>query len=424
MCSSMCWMLQAWMPPFWALIGGLLPVLRFGVFSWGESYWGGAPAAIGGALVLGALPRILRTQRVRDALLLALGVGMLANSRPYEGFLLCLPVAAVLIRWALGKYKRKPVRTVFLRRVVLPASCSLLLLGAITTYYFWRVTGSPLRMPYQVNRDTYSMARYFYWQQPHAVPAYHHDEMRRFYLQEFERYKEHRSLLGFLWETGYKLISGWLFYVGPALTIPLFTLPWLLRDRRIRILVTSAVVGAAGIELVIYFAPNYAAPFTCVIVALIVQGLRHLRGWRPDRRPVGAFLSNATMFICLLMLPIQVVVLWTRAKSPNWHSPGIERQQILEHLCSLPEKQLVLVRYRPDHDVLSEEWVYNEADLEHSKVIWARDMDPQANQDLISYYKDREVWLVDVDAKPPELTNYSSQTSDAQFNPSWTTVTP
>src|SRR6202043_195456 len=106
MCSAIAWMLQAWMPSRWAFLGGVLAAIKFGVASyWMNSYWGGAAAAIGGALVLGALGRISRRASAWNGVVLGLGVAILANSRPYEGMLFCIPAAAWFIWW-LGTTKK------------------------------------------------------------------------------------------------------------------------------------------------------------------------------------------------------------------------------------------------------------------------------------------------------------------------------
>src|SRR3989454_12016761 len=104
MCAVVAWALQGWLPPQWALLGAVLVLLKIHLFSyWLESYWGGGVAAIGGALVVGALPRIIHHQRIRDSILMGIGASLLANSRPLEGLIFCIPVAGSLLFWLLSE---------------------------------------------------------------------------------------------------------------------------------------------------------------------------------------------------------------------------------------------------------------------------------------------------------------------------------
>src|SRR5258708_5816402 len=141
MCAAICWSLHGWLPPGWALVGGILAVIRLGTFSyWADSYWGGTVTALGGALLLGALPRIKASQRVRDAVIMAVGMALLASTRPYEGLFFCVPVIVALLWWMIRP--GSPSMGTSMAKILLPAGLLMAAAFAGLGYDFWRGTGS------------------------------------------------------------------------------------------------------------------------------------------------------------------------------------------------------------------------------------------------------------------------------------------
>ena len=227
MCGSICWMLQGWLPLGWAFLGGVLAVMRLALFSyWIDSYWGGAPAAIGGCLVLGALGRMRRRIRSRDAIWMGAGASILANSRPYEGLLLCLAVAGTLVAWAIRG--GGPAWRSLLVRGVIPMSIPLCLTAAFMGVYFQRTTGNAFMSPYDLNTRTYMVSPmpFFLWLGLKPTPEYRHPVMRNFYLQyEAPLFLRSKSWRGFLrWTVANRIARVMWFFVGPALAVAFLAL--------------------------------------------------------------------------------------------------------------------------------------------------------------------------------------------------------
>jgi hypothetical protein len=419
MCAAICWMLQAWLPPGWALIGGAIAIMRIGLFSyWINTYnGGGSVAALGGALVLGAFPRLMRTIRLRDAMLLAIGISILLLSRPFEGLLLCSPVALVLGRWLIFG-KNRPTPALAIRRAALPL---ILIIGAGSWlgYYDYRAFGSPLTLPYTVARATYAVDPYFIWQPQRPVPEYRHQAMRYFYTHsELSDFDAIHTPAGFLVNVSSRLLVAVLFLAGTAFLVPSIMLRRALMDRRIRFLVICCTLMTAGLLIQLFLIPHYLAPYLPALYAIGLQAMRHLRVWAPGKRPVGATLVQLTMTLCIVMAgcrlfagPLHLALdQWPPAKwLVQWYGPGYfgtKREQMKNLLERLPGKQLVIVRYSPQHNVF-DEWVYNDANIDDSNVIWARDMSQADNAALVAFYKDRHPWILDADENPAKLTPFS-----------------
>jgi len=87
------------------------------------------------------------------------------------------------------------------------------------------------------------------------------------------------------------------------------------------------------------------------------------------------------------------------------HRVPTRRSTVEAALEKIPGKLLVLVRYSPQH-IFQDEWVYNRADIDGSRIVWARDLGAEEDRDLRRYYPSRSVWLLEPDARPPLLAPY------------------
>jgi len=416
MCAAICWMLQAWVAPVWALLGGLLAVIRLAAFSyWDNSYWGGAVAALGGALVLGSLPRIILRRKPGDAAIMGIGFALLINSRPYETVFFGLPVIAILAAWTVRNRS-----SLVLRRAVLPLALVVLGTALFMSYYNWRTSGNPLRPAYFVDLATYNSVPYFPWQPLKAPVQYHHPVMQRFYFEwwllQYRSARFHPGMFSLL-----KTYMFWSFFLRPLLTLPLViallrapyntSLAKMRRHTRLLLLVCGFVF--IGALLPAYFNPHYVAAITCAIYALLLISLEQVRHWTFHGKPAGVALVRSISIVAIIMLALRAADPLLNLSNPyapaTWCSPdkqNFDRARIISQLSQQPGTHLVLVRYAPDH-TLSNEWVYNSADIDGSHVLWARDMGPEQNADLLRYFNQRRAWLVEPDSKPVVLRPYA-----------------
>ncbi len=405
--AGVCWMLQGWMPPRWAMWGSLVFVLYAAANHLTEFYVGEGITILAGALILGAVPRIAKHRRFGSVGWVAVGVALLVMSRPYEGAFL---VSGVAIGGAWWAYQSGITAATLARKVALPVCLALVPAFLGLGYLNWKTTGNALLAPYEVNLAHQHITRPLIWQRPSdAPPQYDYSEMAAFYQQ---------------WEVGWwNAVSGFprgfarfiiwklqvLYYTGvwPLAGVVAIGSYQLLKRRTLRFLPFVLGFYLLGLGLESYQLLSwYIAPARALLILLAVYGVRGIGVWRRQRHQ-GLRISHAARVMIPAALLASMIVSFGSAAygvaHPYPESYSTARQQLLEGLESLPGKQLVIVRYAPSH-IPFEEWVENGADIDAEKVVWARDVPGRGDADLLSYFKDRTAWVLEPDGDRLKLT--------------------
>ncbi len=399
------WALRAWIPARWAFLAAILAGAKLGFTSyWVNSFWGGAPAAIGGALALGGIARIYRRPTPGGAIALGAGISILANSRPYEGAAFCVPIGIALLWWLAGKTKEPADSFAAPSKSCRPALGSApgqLRLHGLLQLAAHRERAHDaalcLRKKIQSGRNfSVGIAQPPLPQNNREFDFFYNGWVRGLYKPTWANVKmvtykkEKLFVVMFLW---------WdLILLVPAAF-------YLAKRKKIYLLYATFFSTIAAFFFLAWVFPHYIAPALCVVFAIIVTCIRHLRLFQLRGLNMGRFLSRMAVLGLLLQTANAIV---TRNEDPIG-AGGVrleDRLALIKKLEALPGKHLVIVHYEADHNV-HDEWVYNAADIDSSKIVWARELDREQNQKLLEYYKDRTAWTIEADRLSSPLRRYS-----------------
>ena len=387
MFAAFCWMLHGWVAPPYAAAATLLAMFEWGFTTyWMNSYWGGAVPALGGALVIGAVPRLARRIDLAPLLAAVFGAALLATCRPFEGGLTVLASCAVLLWWM--RRETRPLKLLLEWRVLLPVAVMAVAVLLAMGYYNYRTTGKATRLPFVVNQETYSAAPHLYIFPPTPIPVYRHESLRKLWVdwdREVYLAARHNPLAA--WISAAPSLGR--FYVLNLLGLAAFA--GLLFGKRSAALPALAIFAlpVLGVMMEKGSLPHYLAPMCGAWVILAAAGMEACG----ERSRAGSVVVVVALGVAFGSCASRIVVLAATARTPG----GIEtRPQLIANLQRQGGRHLIVVRYTPTHFIHAE-WVYNDADIDGSPVVWARDMGEEKNRELLDYYKDRQVWLLEPD---------------------------
>jgi hypothetical protein len=397
LCALSYWMLRGWTTPGWSLAGGLLAVMEFGPLNqWMNLYWGGAVSAVAGCLVFGSLPRLRESRSRRHAVLLGAGLALELLTRPFEFLLLAICVALYFLPM------RKQWRG--LARPAAVAALAFLPAVLLSLAQNRAVTGQWTTLPYQLSRYQYGVPATFTFQ-PNPTP--HRPltgEQQLDYQAQSIIHGEGTGTIGSYFERLFDRVHFYRFFFLTPLYLALpFFLPSLRQYRFAWVLGTLAFFSL-GTNFYPYFYPHYIAALTCLMLLVSVTALSRLKSAPLVLTLCGAqFLFWYGIHAFASENVFLAVGRYETGDFINYGDPE-GRIAINRKLAESPGKQLVFVRYGPQHAF--HEWIHNDAGIDHASIVWAGDQGAIENDKLRKYYPDRTAWLADPDAIPPRVIPY------------------
>lgn len=429
--AATCWLAWAWLTPRWALAATLAFVCNDNLMMWwGQTFWGGSAAYVGGALLFGATRRIVggdHPTRIVDGVWAGAGLVVLANTRPFEGLVASVLPTLTLAGWAV----KEAVRGRAGGAAKVAAAC--LVIGGVgagaMAGYHTAVVGSWWRSPYfehvaqRSGRDPLSTLRTLtLGRLLPAVKAERGEDrpkpkssilpMNPDDPRVEERVRAQRKFNAEARRTDdyvrRKVTRQFAFYVDAMLYGVLacgalaLGRPW----AWLGVGSVAAVVTAICLNQTAGF-PHYVAPIGPLFPVLTFAGAAAVG----DRAAWWARFVRLYAGLTACLLPVGFVAalaeIWPSPPEFGYRDMMRTRVEAAAALEDSPGPDLVFVRYGRGHS-WDLEWVYNGGDLDGEAIVWARDLGPERNAAVIARYGEgRTVWLAAVANREAKLVDYA-----------------
>jgi hypothetical protein len=378
-------MLFAWVPYRWGLaVAAMLALCLQPAMYWMSSYWGGAVAASGAALVLLGIGMYRAKQRALPGAIFAFGALLLFWTRPFEGGIFTLTVLILFVRELWSKRTAGAVLAALL--VLAPGA-------AWTCWYNKAVTGSPWVLPYLLYERQYNVAPVLWLLPLRPEPVYSHPRLAAQMGTNGTEAADYRAQQP--WPEGLRVgFSISLLKFASALGIAvlltmLVPAAWSDPNYRRMAVVTGAMLLTLTLET--WHHKHYMAPAWAAQVLMIAIWAERTWNLRFRNRPVGVAMG---VILVLIASPASIALQSAIALPRDWLH---RRTELIERLSETGRPQLAIIRYPFPGWAIGADWVYNGADIDRQQVIFAHDLGMEKNRALLSYYGHRQAVLVSFD---------------------------
>ena len=209
-------------------------------------------------------------------------------------------------------------------------------------------------------------------------------------------------------------VRDYRFFLLPPLYLAFVVFLFTLRQRTSQWLLVTLLVFGCGTNLFPYLLVHYLAGITALFILASILGLRQISRWRINGIAAGWEMVHVILLLCGAQFLLWYTLHLFEGNHPplalmqyeTWdfidHAEPTPHELVRQELAAIPGPLLVFVHYSPTH-IFQDEWVWNAADIDGSRIVFARDLGTQDDEQLKKYYPRRRVLWLEPDLSPPQL---------------------